>query len=410
MNKFIIFKLKEVTPAGASFSDDGTGIEVISTPVESIAYMTASLGQVNIFFRDVSPYEESNLSTGESTQRSFVTVSCDEGEEIELMKSISVFSNSKTTNPFLLFDATSSPTFGRYGENIKAFLKDHPVNRVTGEVSIQTDNSFTASTANTVNDIDYGAQENKPVLDLDCRDATYSASVLATWVNSGTGGSDYDVDVGSSVGTIGEATGSSTNGLNVNAVSFGVSSYAVLSNALETKRDYTLYAVFTSGANGTEGRLGTLYGSASGETVGLSATTESTSKQPVLQNKFGVRHEDRVGLPATYELDYEYDEDLPTVIVIRRDADYNISAYNYEGDLIASIPALITTLDPDVSTSVTTNGETAGILNILQIGSSGGDTVESFKGALARFGVIQRDIGSTASIKLAKDLHKLYNL
>ena len=53
MDKFIIFKLKDVTPAGASLSDDGTGIEIISLPVKSISYMTASTGKVNIFYNDV---------------------------------------------------------------------------------------------------------------------------------------------------------------------------------------------------------------------------------------------------------------------------------------------------------------------------------------------------------------------
>ena len=80
------------------------------------------------------------------------------------MKSISVFSNSKTTNPFLIFDATASPTFGKYGDNIKAFVKSNPVNRVTGVESRVTDNGFTASTASVVGDIDFGASDNKPIL------------------------------------------------------------------------------------------------------------------------------------------------------------------------------------------------------------------------------------------------------
>lgn len=411
MNKFIIFKLTEVSPAGSSFSDDGTGIQVISTPVDGIAYMTAKLGSVNIFLKDVSPYEDNNLSTGESIQRSFVTVSCTEGSEVELIQKIASFGSSDKGNPFITFDATASSTFGGYGEDIKAFVRDQPVNRVTGEISIVTDSGFTASTANTINDIDFGAAANKPILDLDCRDATYSASVLATWPNGGTGGTTYNVDVGSSVGIIGELTGSSTNGFNTNSVNFGVASYAVLSNELDISGDYTLYAVFSSAGGTADGQIGSLYGSSSGETIGLSATIEESSKQPTVTNIIGVRHEGRVGVPVNAPSSTPFDEDFPTVIVIRRDVEDNIIAYDYKGRVTASFTSnVVIPTDVDSGTKIVSENETGGNLNIFQIGSAGSNTLGSFKGGLGRFGVISRDIGSAASIKLAKDLHELYNL
>lgn len=407
MNKFIIFKLKDITASGASVSDDGTDIEVISVPASSIAYMTASLGAVHIYFNNVSTYEESNLTTGESFQKSFVDISCKEGDEVSIIEKIADFTGSSKGNSYLMFDATSSSTFKEVSGDIKAFVRDNPVSRVTGLPSIVTDNSFTASTANVVNGIDFGSADNKPILDLDCRDATYSASVLASWANGGTGGSTYDVNVGSSVGTIYEYTGSPTNEFNVNAVGFNVDSYAVLSNEIVVAEDYTVYACFVHGVSGNEGRTGAMYGSSSGETVGFNASSEKVGKQPVSKNIFGVRHEDRVGLPAFVDVSNPYDEELPTVVVIRRDKDNNISAYNYLGDLIASIPARVT--DSNDSTIVT-NGETSGKLNILQIASAGSDTSNSFKGGLARFGVIDRDIKSVAAKKLAKDLYELYNL
>lgn len=410
MNKFIIFKLKDITASGASVSDDGTDIEVISVPVSSIAYMTASLGEVNIYLNNVSIYEESNLTTGESFQKSFVTVACDEGKEVDLIEQISGFGGLERGKPYIMFDATSSSSYAEAQNEIKAFVRDNPVNRVTGASSIVTDNSFTPSTANVVNDIDFGATSNKPIVDLDCRDATYSVGVLASWANAGTGGATYDVDVASSVGTISEYTGSSTNGFNVNAVSFNIDSYAVLSSTLTVKEDYTIYVVFTHGLSGNEGRTGSMYGSASGETVGFNATAEYVGKQPVSKNIFGVRHEGRVGLPASTPVSVDYDEELPTVIVIRRDKSNNISAYNYTGELISSIEAKVSEVDEDVSSVVVKNGDTAGVLNIIQIASAGGDTNNSFKGGLGRFGVISRDIGSVASKKLAKDLYDLYNL
>ena len=410
MNKFIIFKLKDITASGASVSDDGTDIEVISVPTSSIAYMTASLGMVHIFFNNVSTYEESNLTTGESFQKSFVNIYCKEGDEVSIIEKIADFTGSSKGNSYLMFDATASSTFKEVSGEIRAFVRDNPVNRVTGLPSIVTDNSFTPSTANVINGIDFGSTDNKPLLDLDCRDATYSVGALASWANGGTGGATYDVDIGSSVGTIYEYTGSPTNEFNVNAVGFSIDSYAVLSDDVSIKEDYTVYICLVHGLSGNEGRTGAMYGSASGETVGFNATAEYVGKQPISQNVFGVRHEDRVGLPAFVDVSEPYDAELPTVIVIRRDKANNISAYNHLGNLIASIPAKVTQADDDISSTVVTNGETSGELNILQVGSAGSDTNNSFKGGLARFGVISRDIGSVAAKKLAKDIYELYNL
>lgn len=408
MNKFIIFKLKDITPSGSFLSDDGSGIEVISTPIDGIAYMTASLGSVNIFLKDVSPYEDNNLSTGESLQRSFVTVSCEEGQEVELMKSISVFSTSKTSNPFLIFDATASPTFGRYGNNIKAFVKSNPVNRVTGVESRVVDSGFTASSASIVGDIDFGDVDNKPILDLDCRDATYSGALTA-WANQGTGGSTYNVDISSVVGSVTEATGNATNGFNTNPVAFQFDSYTVLANALKVKGEYTLYAVFTSSTDGANGRNSILYGSSSGETVGFSATVEVGAKQLPTDNTIGLRHEGRLGLPAISKVSVPFDEELPSVVVIRRDSDFNISVYNYEGEIIASLVSNVLK-KLKIDSSIILSGETSGELNILQVGSAGSDTEHSFKGSLGRFGVITRDIGHSTASKLARDLHELYKL
>jgi hypothetical protein len=410
MNKFIIFKLKDITASGASVSDDGTGIEVLSVPLDSISYMTASRGLVNIYLNNVSTYEDNNLSTGESFEKSLITVSCSVGSEISLIENICEFGALNRGKSYIKFDATSYSSYGQFSGGIKAFIRENPVNRVTKLSSLIIDDSFTASLSNVINDIDFGAENNKPILDLDCRDATYSSSVLASWTNAGTGGSSYDVNVGSSVGTISEYTGSSTNGFNVNAVSFNFDSYAVLSSALTIKDDYTIYVVFTCGLSGSEGRNGSMYGSSSGETVGFNATTENIGKQPVSKNIFGVRHEGRSGLPATTPVSVDYDEDLPTVIVIRRDKMNNISAYNYTGEVIASIDANVSEIDEYGSSTIVENGDTGGVLNIVQIASAGGDINNSFKGGLGRFGVISRDIGSNASKKLAKDLYNLYNL
>ena len=171
--------------------------------------------------------------------------------------------------------------------------------------------------------------------------------------------------------------------------------------------------MFTIGVSGAENRTGPLYGSSSGETVGFSATTEKTN-QP-LSTKFGVRHEDRFGLPAISEISVPLDQQLPSVLVIRRDKNFNISAYNYEGELVVSIPASVdkqSNLQSSIASSfsITKDGDTSGTLNVLQVGSAGSNTITSFKGSLGRFGIINRDIQQSAASKLARDLHELYKL
>ncbi|MDA0345144.1 MAG: hypothetical protein O3C54_04195, partial [Proteobacteria bacterium] len=376
----------------------------------SISYMTASNGLINIYLNNVSIYEDNNLTTGESFEKSLITISCDIGSEVSIIENICEFGALDRGKSYIKFDATSYSSYGQFSGDIKAFIRENPVNRVTKLPSLTIDSSFTPSSSNVLNDIDFSAENNKPILDLDCRDATYSLGALASWVNAGTGGAAYDVDVASSVGTISEYTGSSANGFNVNAVSFNTDSYAVLSSTLTIREDYTIYVVFTHGLSGNEGRTGSMYGSASGETVGFNATAEYVGKQPLSKNIFGVRHEGRVGLPASTPVSVDYDEELPTVIVIRRDKSNNISTYNYTGELISSIEAKVSEVDEGVSSVVVENGDTAGVLNIIQIASAGGDTNNSFKGGLGRFGVISRDIGSVASKKLAIDLYNLYKL
>lgn len=409
MNNFIIFKTKAVTKAGANTSDDGTDIEVLAVSVNRIAFITAKLGGVNIFFDGISSYEENNLSTGESFQKSYVTVACEEGKELQLIKDISDFASEKSTRSYMTFDATLRSDFKSVSKDIKVYVRNNPINRITGLPSLITDNAFTASTANVVNGIDFYAENNKPILDLDCRDATYSVGALATWPNGGTGGSTYDVDVPSTVGTVSEGTGSSTNGFNTNPVSLLLDSYVVLSNSLLVQNDYTVYVVCTSAADGAEGRMGAMYGSSSGITVGFNATSEKTA-QPISINTFGFRHNGRFGLPASFPTAVPFDDDLPSVFVIRRDVNSNIFVYNYTGSLVCSINGVTQEQDETVSETYTRDGETAGNLQIDQIGSAGGDTINSFKGGLGRFGVIQRDIGAVAATRLAVDLYELYNL
>jgi len=404
MDKFIIFKLKDVTAAGASVSDDGTGIEIISLPVKSISHMTASSGKVSIFYNDVSRYDESNLSTGESIQKSYVIISCEVGEEFTTIENISNFAGLREGSKALVFDAEDQGV-------INAVLHAHPVNRVTGKTSVLTDNGFTAVSSNTINDINFGAAENKPILDLDSRDAVFGGGGgnISAWANAGTGGSDYDFS--SVTGSVTQLAGSETSkfSVDINTALFSVDSYVSLANELQVYGDYTMYMVYSNGTGATTSQAPIIYGVEAGDySAGVGIASRADNIKSNISNKIGISYQDRYGEATSADTLVGLDEVTPCVLVIRRDEDFNISVYNANGDLVASIPAVVD--NPEQGTRNVKNGETTGSLSVTLIGSASENTTHSFSGRLGRFGVIDRDIGSVEAQRIAKELYDLYSL
>ena len=84
-----------------------------------------------------------------------------------------------------------------------------------------------------------------------------------------------------------------------------------------------------------------------------------------------------------------------------------MSVYNFDGSLVASIPAVIGLTKQ--GSGNTTNGDTTGTLDITSIGTATENTTHSFAGKLGRFGVIPRDVGSNEAQRIAKELYYLYS-
>ena len=410
MNKFIIFKLQDVTPAGASVSDDGSGIEIISLPVDSISHMTAKEGEVSIFYKDVSSYDESNLSTGESIKKSVISLSCTKGEELSLVEKVSNFTGLERGSPYIIFDSTGESTFGEFTGVIKAVVKNHPVNRVTGDTSIAIDSGFSPVTSNTINDIDFGADIFRPILDLDSRDAVFGGGGgnISAWVNAGTGGTAYSFSA--VTGNVTQAAGASSSGTSsdVNFAVFLVDSYITLANNLTINADYTMYMVYVNTGSDTEAPV--IYGVDAGDTsggVGVSKNILDGILNTNIENKIGIQYQDRFGDPILVDTLVPLNASSPSVLVIRRDEEFNVSVYNFQGDLVASIPAVIGEVLQ--ATQNTTNGDTTGPLDITSIGTATENTTHSFAGSLGRFGVIPRDVGSNEAQRIAKELYYLYS-
>ena len=424
--KYFLFRKEDLSLLSSSSSDTGKGLSVFGVSADLMSYITAVKGGVVLYFNNATPYEENSLTSGESFEKTTVTVNCDEGKEVDLIESIMNFLGSDNSPNIMRFDSVdqrSNMKEVKTSLSLGASVKTHPINRVTKEVSLQQDGDFTVDTGNVVNDIDFVVSSNLPTLDLEGENATYNASApfeMTAWANSGTGGATYDVDVASAVGNITNAAAGSSTGLSKNSPQFSSSTYTVLTNTLSVKDDYTLYVVY-SPVIGIAETHGTLYGSTSGECVGLNIVNEDAVKAEMSASTFGVRHEGRVSTPATARtdsdeagtVDYRYpvvDSEDPNyqqcyVFVIRRDKFDNLYMYNHNGDVVATIDEKS---DPKLSDFGTVVGDTTGLLAIDQIGSAGGNTSSSFKGRIARLGVIESDIGDDRCRNLATQLFNLY--
>jgi len=173
--KFFLFKRKDpAVSGGATISDNGKGISVISIPSTNLAYMAASKGAVTMFFNNSAPFEENSFTTnGESFEKTSVTVSCDVGEESQLMEDIINFINRDTAKNVMKFDATGSEnTFGDKSAKrvIDTKVRARPVERgVVGDDAIVTGldaNALVGATGAINTQIDFIKTTNKPVFDI----------------------------------------------------------------------------------------------------------------------------------------------------------------------------------------------------------------------------------------------------
>ena len=426
--KYFLFRKEDLSLLSSSSSDDGEGLSVFGVSADSMSYITAVQGGVVMYFNNATPFEDNQLTDGESFEKTKVVVNCEEGKEVALIESVMNFLGSDSSPAIMRFDSVeqrSSIKEVRTSVSVGAAIKTHPINRVTKEVSFQLDNGFTADTSNVVNDINFFAATNKPEIDYEFEGGTYNASSpfdLTALANSGTLGSDYDIDISSSVGTIVKRDAGSTYGLSKVSGGFGLNEYLKLTNSYTASEDYTLYAVLNhDAASGVP--IGPLYGSDSGETTGFCVVETFLPTKAVSKiNTIGVRHEDKFSTPAIATTDntlnnsiyYRFpvtdtdDEDYQQiyVVVIRRNSDGDITAYNYSGQRVAFIRG--TDKNSKSSKLGTLPGDTNGDLVIDQVGSSGGNITDSFKGRLARFGVVGRDVGDEVARNLAKQLNTLY--
>ena len=431
--KFFLFRREEINEGSVKSSDSGIGLSVFALPVDQMSFMTAVKGAINITFNNAGIYDHTALFDGESFEKTNVSISCVEGEELELMEDILNFVTSDAPKKKIMkFDVvTGKSSFdsavSKSVSDVSTQIKINPIVMTSGDISR---GDPAKEFQDTIGGIYFGA--DKPSLDFNHEGlADYAdGAEITAWENAGTGGSTYSI--AANVGDPRNETGlSALRGLSkVNAL-IALDDYFVVPNAYSVSGDYTLYIAIRPQSTGG---LGVVYGDSSGETIGMCFgdvgydASGGITKSKVGKSLFKTRHEGRTGEPAFVStaddqggtINYRFPEavydtdngETLQVFVVTRDVNSNMYLHNREGEMVAFIPAFTTSNTSKGRTDMA--GMTDGKLLIEQIGSAGGavstDGVSaSFHGMLARFGVIGKDIGTSKAGQLAIDLFNLYN-
>ena len=468
MKKFFLFRRSDPVGPVKRFSENGKDISILGIPADQISFMTAGKGQINLTFNNAGLYEENGLFIGDAIEKTNINISCEEGEELELIKDIMNFVAKETNRPIMAFDVlNNSSTFKNAivsnVSSLQAKIKSQPTERVTQRIST---GDVTNRFLNVIGEINFGTRENRPFIDYNHKsmfsvDDTDIVAVAAAEVkNAGTGGAAYDISGGTGSVTIQtEATAAST-GLSQIALQFATNSFLDVPD-ITIKDDYTMYFVIGDAGSGSGGEgFGVLFGDDAGETTGFSSAgfpddftmrhdglEGDPFKVKTLTNTSGTEaysFPDRSSKTGIGERQFCY------VFVIRRDKDFNMYLYNFEGELVAFVPAFTvksttktvlketktvlketkinlnqknmrSSYDPNnliagkknerlkkIKVTEGTSGRTDGNLLIQQLGSAGSNVTDSFSKTLGRFGIINRDTGDAFCSQLAQDLYDLY--
>ena len=429
--KFFLFRREEINVGSVKSSDSGIGLSVFAIPVSEMAFMTAVKEAVTITFNNAGIYESTGLFEGESIQKTTVTVSCVGGEETKLMEDILDFVTSESPKKKVMrFDVVEGKS--SFDSSVSKGLNDvstqvriNPTIMTSGDIS-KGDPS--KEYLDTIGEIYFGA--DKPSLDFNHEGLSgyANAAEVTAWANAGTEGSTYSI--AANVGDPLRFDGlSAVIGLSRPNVFIDRDDYFVVPNTYTVSGEYTLYVAFVTG-----GELGVIYGDDSGDTMGFCFgdvaydASGGIDKARVDSSTFKVRHDGRTGEPAFVKtntdqggtLNYGFPEvilnpdsgETCQVFIIRRDANFNMYIHNRFGETVGFIPAFTSAMTSG-GNRVDMKGMTDGDLLIEQIGSGGGIVSSgpslSFRGNLARFGVIEKDIGTSKSGQLAQELFNLYN-
>tara|TARA_R100001510_G_scaffold57321_1_gene64997 strand:- start:3432 stop:4661 length:1230 start_codon:yes stop_codon:yes gene_type:complete len=402
MKKFFLFRREQLSLFSSNSSDDGAGLAVLAIPADKLSFMTAGIGSVQFNFDDASVYDYITLPDSDVIDKTHVIVSCKEGKEVDLMVSVMNFISSDSKKNLLRFDAVNQESTLNEAkvegfEDISSIINSAPVNIITQETDVST---------HVIAGVDFLASVNLPVVDYNHEGITQSdGQHISTWANdsNATGGSTYDSTDQGTPNVTAEDPGD-TSYINTKSAFISAGNFFRLANDLVIHQDYTVYCAF---GLPLYTNVHELYGSRNG-TAGF--TNGKFNLVSIIHDAMtglpaSVRTDNKDGGSVSYQLpDPNLEIDVTKgqsayVFVIRRDVNFNLYVHNYNGDIIAVIPAKKGGL-------LSTSGRTDGDLLIKTFGGIYPNYL--FKGFLSRFGVIEKDIGFNASRKIAQNLYKKY--
>ena len=404
MKKFFLFRREQITLISSRSSNDGEGLSVIALPSDKLSFMTATLGKVHFTFDDASIYDYANIKDSTVIDKTSVSVSCQDGQEVELMESVMNFISNNNKEVILRFDSVEKESSSKSArvegfKDVSAIVNSTPINVNTSKIE--------DSTA-VIAGIDFLDPVNYPDIDYN-HEALSSYSTgqhISAWANDSNAllGATYDLTDQGASNTLAQESGT-TSYLTVNSANVLAGNYFRLGEEYSTSRDYTMYLSFGFPSYSS---MYEFYGSFDGTCFGISKG---------VPDLFYLAHQPNTGLPASQHtntvdnntVDYKFPDpglqdnpsDYQSVysFVVRRDKDYNIYLYNFRGDIVSIIPA-------KTGGTYGTAGRTDGALAIRSI--AGYRSQYLWKGFLCRFGVISRDVGNETCKNIAKDMYELY--
>jgi hypothetical protein len=367
-------------------------------------------------FHGAGIYDSYGGSENEGLPNVKIEVACEAGNEVALIEQVLTFISRETSRSIMKFDvvsATSTFPLAKVSapEDLKSLVPKQPVVLATQVVSNDPANTdITSTTTTTIAGVTFPSASTQPTIDYN--DTGFTGAIGTnvggshTWTNLGTGGSTYDInaDTGNPLHSRGR-----NNNLATDAVTITASDALHLSNKLTVAGEYTMYMVY-----GLTARLQMypIYGSSSSAAEGfgrgstedvmsfsfdtgsaapanvLTSTTDYDTKASRLQDP-KLDNIETLGVGnAGAQICY--------VWVIRRDKDFNIYIHDYQGDVIGYIPRKVDGTE-----------RTDGDLSVDRLGGDGTGT--EWKGELARFGVIESDIGRGEAARIARELFTRYN-
>ena len=409
--KFFLFRREPVSRFSDRKSNTGDGLSVFGVPADSLSHITAESGGVNFVFRDAGLYEHSNPESYESIERVRVTVACEVGGEFDFIRNVMEFTAAESKKSVMVFDAVSNfSTFPEAlveaKEQVKVVIPQNPVVLATGDIS-PTLVPYQAPLVDLAG-LTFSSSSNYPLVDYN--ETTLTAlsigAEVTTWPNSGSGGGAYSITANTEDPLY---SISRTNFMATNGVTFESDEMVHPATAIDIEGSFTMYMSITATSSHTYSIFhedgGQCEGFGDGKTDSkvyftfdgntgrpAEARTDTTDHDTVSYRLVDSGIEGVTSanaLTGNVQIVYTY--------IFRRDEKFNIYVHNYKGDVVAFIPAVVGGL-------ATKNFRTDGNLIIDRIGGT------TWRGTIARFGVIEKDIGTADAASLAQQLHARYNL